>query len=420
MKAGKKKNKSTAEKITKFPVGTPDAEGFDDTEVDEWIREEIMREADELEARLNSDPKLIGVGASDDLFAKIVGSLKEQGIWEEDEEEIDAEEAENIESEVGKATEIKAADTNKTEESEEAKTDIEQKNSEVQQEKDTADVSRKKETEEKETEIEENNLTEERIITEPSKQETYKTQEQYPQLSEEDRRAMEYGYQMQQKDAEKKRRRKKRRNIMKRAGITAAALVAVFGVSMTSDANRRYVLEAWNTVIEKVGMRTGINYLEDEPVYLGDTKEEEAREEIREKLNIAPVKFGYLPEGWKFSSYEINQEADFGIFFYTNGEHLRSIYMKKNIDNNVSYYQLDGKDGFMQTIENSQNIEIQLQKTQSENKEMYSASFQKDDNSYYCNGDITYEEIKKIVKYLIILEDYNHNYQFDSLLLISN
>ena len=400
MKAGKKKNKSTAEKITKFPVGTPDAEGFDDTEVDEWIREEIMREADELEARLNSDPKLIGVGASDDLFAKIVGSLKEQGIWEEDEEEIDAEEAENIESEVGKATEIKAADTNKTEESEEAKTDIEQKNSEVQQEKDTADVSRKKETEEKETEIEENNLTEERIITEPSKQETYKTQEQYPQLSEEDRRAMEYGYQMQQKDAEKKRRRKKRRNIMKRAGITAAALVAVFGVSMTSDANRRYVLEAWNTVIEKVGMRTGINYLEDEPVYLGDT-----REEIREKLNIAPVKFGYLPEGWKFSSYEINQEADFGIFFYTNGEHLLSIYMKKNIDNNVSYYQLDGKDGFMQTIENSQNIEIQLQKTQSENKEMYSASFQKDDNSYYCNGDITYEEIKKIVKYLIILED---------------
>ena len=405
MKAGKKKNKSTAEKITKFPVGTPDAEGFDDTEVDEWIREEIMREADELEARLNSDPKLIGVGASDDLFAKIVGSLKEQGIWEEDEEEIDAEEAENIESEVGKATEIKAADTNKTEESEEAKTDIEQKNSEVQQEKDTADVSRKKETEEKETEIEENNLTEERIITEPSKQETYKTQEQYPQLSEEDRRAMEYGYQMQQKDAEKKRRRKKRRNIMKRAGITAAALVAVFGVSMTSDANRRYVLEAWNTVIEKVGMRTGINYLEDEPVYLGDTKEEEAREEIREKLNIAPVKFGYLPEGWKFSSYEINQEADFGIFFYTNGEHLLSIYMKKNIDNNVSYYQLDGKDGFMQTIENSQNIEIQLQKTQSENKEMYSASFQKDDNSYYCNGDITYDEIKKIVKYLIILED---------------
>ena len=117
------------------------------------------------------------------------------------------------------------------------------------------------------------------------------------------------------------------------------------------------------------------------------------------------MKFGYLPEGWKFSSYEINQEADFGIFFYTNGEHLLSIYMKKNIDNNVSYYQLDGKDGFMQTIENSQNIEIQLQKTQSENKEMYSASFQKDDNSYYCNGDITYEEIKKIVKYLIILED---------------
>ena len=54
------------------------------------------------------------------------------------------------------------------------------------------------------------------------------------------------------KDAEKKFA-EKRRKIVKRAGITAAALVAVFGVSMTSDANRRYVLEAWNTVAGSLG-----------------------------------------------------------------------------------------------------------------------------------------------------------------------
>lgn len=69
-------------------------EDLEDTELDALLEEELKREADELEARLNSDPKLIGVGASDDLFAKIVGSLKEQGVWEEDEKAVKAQEDE--------------------------------------------------------------------------------------------------------------------------------------------------------------------------------------------------------------------------------------------------------------------------------------------------------------------------------------
>ena len=94
MKAGKKKNRNTAEKITKFPLGPSGMEDLEDTELDALLEEELKREADELEARLNSDPKLIGVGASDDLFAKIVGSLKEQGVWEEDEKAVKAQEDE--------------------------------------------------------------------------------------------------------------------------------------------------------------------------------------------------------------------------------------------------------------------------------------------------------------------------------------
>ena len=121
-------------------------------------------------------------------------------------------------------------------------------------------------------EIEEKNATENVAFLDDKERETKAgSEEAYSQLSEADRRAMEYGYQMQQKDAEKKVRQKKRRKIAKRAGVTAAALVAVFGVSMTSDANRRYVLEAWNGVIERVGIRTEMNYLEDQPVYEGDT-----------------------------------------------------------------------------------------------------------------------------------------------------
>ena len=60
-----------------------------------------------MEARLNSDPKLIGVGASDDLFAKIVGSLKEQGVWEEDEKAVKAQEDEAGEEDAEKSEKTK-------------------------------------------------------------------------------------------------------------------------------------------------------------------------------------------------------------------------------------------------------------------------------------------------------------------------
>ena len=463
MKAGKKKNRNTAEKITKFPLGPSGMEDLEDTELDALLEEELKREADELEARLNSDPKLIGVGASDDLFAKIVGSLKEQGVWEEDEKAVKAQEDEAGEEDAEKSgktkdevqeTEVEyeneksgagekiepekeaterakrmeqqsAAAAEKTDravkentgspaEKKEAKAAEEktkkeiEKNIEENTEENTAasaDENTQKIRKIESNEAEEKNATENVAFSDDKERETKSGSEKaYLQLSEADRRAMEYGYQMQQKDAEKKVRRKKRRKIAKRAGITAAALVAVFGVSMTSDANRRYVLEAWNTVAGSLGLRTGVNYLEDEPVYAGSTDEEKARKEIRRVLSIQPIKFDYLPKGWQFSSYEINQEAGFGILFYTNGEHWFSVYMKKNSSDNVSYYQFDGQEGVIETLENSQNIKIELQKTENENEETYAMSFQTDEGSYYCNGDVAYEEIKKIAKYLMILD----------------
>ena len=467
MKAGKKKNRNTAEKITKFPLGPSGMEDLEDTELDALFEEELKREADELEARLNSDPKLIGVGASDDLFAKIVGSLKEQGVWEEDEKAVKAQEDEAGEEDAEKSGKTKdevqeteaeyengksgagekiepekeaterakrmeqqsAAAAEKTDrvvevntgspaEKKEAKAAEEKTKKEIEKNIDenteentaaSADENTQKIRKIESNEAEEKNATENVAFSDDKERETkYGSEETYSQLSEADRRAMEYGYQMQQKDAEKKVRRKKRRKIAKRAGITAAALVAVFGVSMTSDANRRYVLEAWNTVAGSLGMRISINYLENDPVYLGDTKEEEAQNEIKEKLNIKPLRLGYLPEGWKFSSYDINEETEFGILFYTNGQQWLSVYMKKNSDNNVSYYQPDGEREVIETIKNNENIKINLERITSENKEIYAAAFQKDDDCYYCNGDVTYDEMKKIAKYLMILEEKNH------------
>ena len=460
MKAGKKKNRNTAEKITKFPLGPSGMEDLEDTELDALLEEELKREADELEARLNSDPKLIGVGASDDLFAKIVGSLKEQGVWEEDEKAVKAREDEAGEEDAEKSGKTKdevqeteaeyengksgagekiepekeaterakrmeqqsAVAAEKTDravkenagspaEKKEAKAAEEktkkgiEKNIEENTEENTAasaDGNTQKIRKIESNEAEEKNTTENVVFSDKERESKSGSEEAYLQLSEADRRAMEYGYQMQQKDAEKKVRRKKRRKLAKRAGITAAALVAVFGVSMTSDANRRYVLEAWNTVAGSLGMRTGINYLEEEPVYVGNTEEEEAKENIKEKLEINPIRFGYLPEGWKFMSYEIDEESLSAAMFYSNEDKWMTVYMYKNQKESVMYNQFDGEAEIIDCIETEQNIKVKVYKNGSESETAYTLMFEVEDNCYYCNIRLAFEDVKKIAKYLSI------------------
>lgn len=458
MKEGKKKNRSTAEKITKFPLKPSGMEDLEDAELDVLLEEELSREADELEARLNSDPKLIGVGASDDLFAKIVGSLKAQGVWEEDEKaakmqedgigKADAEKAgktENENREIGAESEneksgagekiepdketterakrmepqsavvaektdwtVEENTGNPAEKKEEKTTKRIGKNIEENTEGNTAasaDENIKKIRKIESNEAEEKNTTENVVFSDKERESKTGSEKAYSQLSEADRRAMEYGYQMQQKEAEKKVLRKKHRKIAKRAGITAATLVAVIGVSMTSDANRRYVLEAWNTVAEKVGMRTGVNYLEDDPVRVGDTEEEEALVDIKEKLKIQPVKFDYLPAGWKFSSYDIDEDAMCAIMFYSCDDLWFNVCMQKGSRENVSYHQLDGGEGTTEYISNEQGVKIEMSSTGSENNESYAAMFEEGDNYYYCNGSFSHEEMVKILRYLVILQD---------------
>ena len=460
MKAGKKKNRNTAEKITKFPLGPSGMEDLEDTELDALLEEELKREADELEARLNSDPKLIGVGASDDLFAKIVGSLKEQGVWEEDEKAVKAQEDEAGEEDAEKSGKTKdevqeteaeyengksgagekiepekeaterakrmeqqsAAAAEKTDravkentgspaEKKEAKAAEEktkkeiEKNIEENTEENTAasaDGNTQKIRKIESNEAEEKNTTENVVFSDKERESKSGSEEAYLQLSEADRRAMEYGYQMQQKDAEKKVRRKKRRKIAKRAGITAAALVAVFGVSMTSDANRRYVLEAWNAIVGNLEMRREISYLDDAEGYVESTQEEGVQEEIRKKLEMEPVRFGYLPDGWTFESYDIDEQSLCAMLFYSNKDVWMTVCEYKNQKENVLYNQFDGEVEKIESVQTIQNIKIDIYKNGEDKENGYTLMFENGENCYYCNVRLSYEEIKKIANYITI------------------
>lgn len=337
-------NENSKSKITRFPVREEELPGLDDETMDRFLREGFKEEADELEERLNHDPKLTGIGASDDLFQKIVEELKASGDWEEDEEKEGEEiEGEEIESET--AREIKS-----------------------------------------QKEIEKEAL--------------------YKLLSEEDREAMEYGYREKERAQQRAQKKKRRRKHLGQAGAAMIALVTVFGVGMSSEANRRLALRAWNAVRRNLGANIEVDYAEGVKEYNVSEEERLAKKSIEEKLGILPIEFLYLPEEMRYLSYDINDAGDYAAIFYSYKDGMFITYTGKNRNESVFYHQIDGEIRSKETVLTlEQGIEIELRGIVSEEEVHYEASFVQNEAYYYCEGILPYEEMKKILKFLVILEN---------------
>ncbi len=347
-----------SQKIMPFPTATEEKlEGFEDAAMDQFLRESVKKEADEIEKALNEDPKLIGVGASDDLFEKIVAELKERGEWEE-------EEAGEAGSEGDRQKE-------------------KQKNGQKEKE------AQEKQENKQEEKMPEGSGSEEEI---------------YKLLSEEDRDALEYGWRMKKEKEIKEQRKKYRRKRWQRVGMTAAALALVMGVGLRSEANRRFVLQVWGSVANNFGIRMPVNFVEQDELHIESDEEQEAFAEIEKKLNIAPIYFGYLPEGMLYQRYSINEKAALAVVTYSYQDVFMDIYLKSGERENAIYGQIDGKEEKKETVINEQNLEMQVYKIVTDT-EAYSTVIFVNGDDYYClSGMVPFDEMKKISKFLVISE----------------
>ena len=100
--------------------------------------------------------------------------------------------------------------------------------------------------------------------------------------------------------------------MVKWAAVAAVTVFGIFGVSMTSEANRAYVMETVNGVI---GNSTETEIDND------DTKdsaltEEEARESIIDTLNIEMPRFFYWPTDIEYQDYSIDEVAQTALIIY--------------------------------------------------------------------------------------------------------
>ena len=182
-------------------------------------------------------------------------------------------------------------------------------------------------------------------------------------------------------------------------GMTAAAVITcfgLFGVSMSTQGGRSYVMDKANEVLgdEK---NTEIENSQDR--LISDRTEEEARNEIEEKLQVEVPQFFYLPDKMDFNSYEIDEIAQSVYIRYQNDKDYIYFVIQANYNDASGIYRNDEGNCIGKVASDLSDIEAELWKLEDDGQGNESYLVQWDyKNSYYrISGRVTEDEMKKII-----------------------
>lgn len=214
----------------------------------------------------------------------------------------------------------------------------------------------------------------------------------YDMLTKEDREYLELG--------KKVRKINKRTIFLKRAAIVACVGICIFGVSMTSEANRQYVVGLWNEIVGNSQLRIKINVEDEKDSDIETSLEEKAKEKIKEELGIQPPEMVYKPEGMEFSNIRIEQNDKKATLFYVYKDTLFTITMQKK-ETNSKYTQ--EFDGIVINEISVQNIKdkIKIWKI-NDIEEKYAVQLEGKEVYYIIRGSIDKKEFEEIIKSIII------------------
>lgn len=109
-----------------------------------------------------------------------------------------------------------------------------------------------------------------------------------------------------------------RKRVMKWSAVTAAAVIGIFGVSMSSEANRAYIMQEVNKLFGN-DVNTELDNVK---VLESDRTEEYARQDIENALGIRVPLFYYMPAEMVYQNYEIDKQAQLAFMQYQYEEQI--------------------------------------------------------------------------------------------------
>lgn len=109
-----------------------------------------------------------------------------------------------------------------------------------------------------------------------------------------------------------------RKRVMKWSAVAAAAVIGIFGVSMSSEANRAYIMQEVHKLFGN-DVNTKLNNVE---VLESDRTEEYARQDIENTLGVKVPLFYYMPAEMAYQNYEIDKQAQLAFMQYQYEEQI--------------------------------------------------------------------------------------------------
>ena len=181
------------------------------------------------------------------------------------------------------------------------------------------------------------------------------------------------------------------------ACVCLVAAAAMFGLSMTSEANRLRLLQTANEVLG-TGDLLKANNGEDRVMSAGS--EDEARQEIMDTLNVEVPNFYYLPESMEYMTYELIADIGYAKMHYS----YKKGFLYLEISNSLS----DMSQGSIKQNQENEDAAEEIEtlsgkmkfaiKNTEEGKELYTASWEYKNVSYVFGGEVSREELVEILK----------------------
>lgn len=213
-------------------------------------------------------------------------------------------------------------------------------------------------------------------------------------LSEEDQEALRLGKELQNK----RRKRCGRKNYKIWLAVTAS-LVVVAGVSVTSVGSRNRIVEMFAKAFgdgEKTYVDSGRENIRE-----AGTTEQEAYADIKEAFGIDVVRMGYKPQEAVFTDFQLDQELQEAVLYYSVGDNLMSFrIVSRYVESSVG---IDLEDQLQQEYEMQlpeTTVKVQEYKIKETGELEYTAQFDYKNSKYFLTGIAEKGEFEEILKNL--------------------
>ena len=186
-----------------------------------------------------------------------------------------------------------------------------------------------------------------------------------------------------------------RKRVVRWASVAAAVLIGVFGISMSSEANRAYIMREMNELFGN-DVNTQVD---NNDVIKSDRTERYACEKIENILDIKMPRFFYLPDELKYQTYSLDEEAGAGILQYSYGEQMIFLTAFLN-ETKASVLNQNDNGVLIDTFQNDFIPELKITLWKIEEKEdkapIYALKWEYKNSYYEFFGEIKEKEMENI------------------------